>query len=124
LYNYHQIAKPADDIIVVEGFASVWWLHQWGYRQVVSLMGSDCSDEQAKLIANATAPNCRVWIFTDADRAGDLCAASVLTKVAPYRWTRWVKLAAGQPTDCTPGDLEQLLPDPQTAKVSDVNKLI
>ena len=56
------------------------------------------------------APEGRVWVLPDADPAGEACAASVLTRVAPDRWTRWVKLDQGQPTDLTVDDLANLLP--------------
>ena len=115
LYNQHRIKRPLSDLIVVESFTSVWWLTQWGYQSVVALIGSDCSTEQAKLIAQTTAPSGRVWIFTDTDDAGEHAALAVLSKVSPYRWTRWVKARQPQPTDCTPGDLERLLPGLCTA---------
>ena len=110
LYNQHRIQQPVNDLLVVEGFTSVWWLTQWGYTAVVSLFGSDCSDEQTRLLVQATTPNGRIWVFPDTDTSGEKGAVSVLSKVSPYRWVRWVKPQGKQPTDCTPGDLEKILP--------------
>jgi DNA primase len=110
LYNLHRIKRRVNDLIVVEGFSSVWWLHQWGYSSVVALIGSDCSANQARLIVDSTIADGRVWIFTDADDAGEKCAVAVLSQVSPYRCVRWIRPKQGQPTDCTPGDLESLLP--------------
>jgi DNA primase len=100
---------PVEDLIIVEGFPSVWWLWQWKYPAVAAVMGSTCSPEQARLIVDAVVPDGSVWVFTDGDEAGQDCAASILTQVSPHRFCRWVKLEKGQPTDCTPGDLAKLL---------------
>ena len=109
LYNHHRLKPPVNDLIVVEGFTSVWWLTQWGYSSVVALFGSDCSEAQARLIVQATAPDGRVWIFPDTDAAGEKGAMVMLSRISPYRWTRWIQTRQEQPTDCTPADLEKLL---------------
>jgi DNA primase len=63
-------------------------------------MGADCSDEQAALISKLVKPGGRVWMIFDGDPAGARFALSVLTKVSPHRFIRWVKCNAGkQPTD-------------------------
>jgi DNA primase len=108
LYNGWHIQRPVDELIVVEGFPACWWLWQWGYPNTVALMGSDCSDEQAKLIAALVSPAGRAWLFPDSGPGGEHCASSALARVAPHRFVRWVK-CAGQPTDRTPGDLSSLL---------------
>lgn len=110
LYNAHRVERPVGDLIVVEGFASVWWLWQWGYPAAVAVMGSSCSDEQAKTIVSLVRPTGRVWVMTDGNTAGEECAASILVRVAPYRLVRSVKLLPDdQPTDLTPGDLAKVL---------------
>lgn len=122
LYNAHAIEGRADDLIVVEGFASVWWLWQNGYRNVVALMGSACSPEQAALIVGLVAKLGHVWVFPDGDDAGTRCVASVFHDVAEYRLFRWVKLEhSRQPTDCDPAELASLLwPVPNEAAYPDV----
>src|SRR5262249_10369 len=108
-YNGYQV-WPADEVIIVEGYPSVWWLWQNGLQKVVGLMGADCSDEQARIISECIGPNGRVWIMTDGDDAGERCATSVLAKIAAQRFTRWVKLDSGkQPTDYTREQLQTLL---------------
>jgi DNA primase len=100
LYNGFRLKEPLDDLIVVESFTSIWWLHQNGITNAVGTMGSDCSDSQAELIVSLVKPNGRVWILGEGDNAGELHARSVLTKVSPHRFVRWVKLGEGrQPTD-------------------------
>jgi DNA primase len=107
LYNGFRIKAPVDDLIVVEGFTSVWWLHQNEFPLVVAVMGADCSEKQGELIAALTKPNGRVWLMPDGNQAGQRCAQSLLTQVSPYRFTRWVKLEGDtQPTDLSANELK------------------
>lgn len=100
LYNGFRFQAPVDDLIVVEGFVSVWWLTLNSHPNTVALMGSDCSDEQAELIVRAVKPNGRIWMMPDGDEAGKRAFESVALKVAPHRFVRWVRLPAErQPTD-------------------------
>lgn len=55
------------EVIVVEGFKSVWRLHQWGIRNVVAVMGNSMSDEQRKLLLKL---GCRIVVCGDRDEAG------------------------------------------------------
>jgi len=110
LYNGHRIAKPADDLIVVEGFASVWWLTQSGWPAAVATMGASCSEKQARLVVSLTTVSGRVWIVTDGDEAGERHAHDVLDLVARERFCRWVKLPTGeQPTGMNQEDLAKIL---------------
>lgn len=100
LYNGFRINAPVDDLIVVEWFTSVWWLHQNGLPHVVATMGADCSERQAELIISLLKTSGRVWIIPDGDAAGERHAQALLTLVSPHRFVRWVKLDQGkQPTD-------------------------
>jgi DNA primase len=100
LYNGLRILSPVDDLIVVEGFTSVWWLHQNGLPNVVATMGADCSERQAELIVALVKANGRVWIAPDGDKAGERHAQTLLALIAPHRLVRWVKMATDkQPTD-------------------------
>jgi DNA primase len=65
LYNAHRIDKPVDHLFVVEGFPSTWWLWQHEYGNVVALMGADCSEAQANLIADLVKRDGRVWLMPD-----------------------------------------------------------
>jgi DNA primase len=100
LYNGFRIKVPVDQLVVVEGFTSVWWLTQHGLPHVVATMGADCSERQAELIVSLVKPEGRVWIAPDADKAGERHAQSLLLQLSPHRSVRWLKLDAGkQPTD-------------------------
>jgi DNA primase len=107
LYNGFRLKAPVDDLIVIEGFTSVWWLHQNGLPDVVATMGADCSEKQAELIVSLVKPAGRVWIAPDGDAAGLRHAQTLLTLISPHRFMRWVKMADGkQPTDLTPEQLK------------------
>jgi DNA primase len=110
LYNGFRIKTSVEDLIVVEGFTSVWWLCQNGLPQVVATMGADCSDRQAELIATLVKPDGRVWLLPDGDEAGSRCAESLLLRISPQRFVRWVKLENGkQPTDYDGDKLKALV---------------
>ena len=100
LYNGYRLKGPLDDLIVVEGFTGVWWLHQNGVSNVVATMGADCSERQVELIVSLVKPSGRVWIVPDRDAAGERFAETLLRQVSPHRFVRWVKLGEKQqPTD-------------------------
>jgi DNA primase len=100
LYNFHRVSTPVKDLIVVEGFFSVWWLYQHGYPETVALMGSSSSDAQRQLIIDLLEDDGRLWIMTDGDDAGDALAGELLQHLSKDRWCRRVCLDPRlQPTD-------------------------
>lgn len=110
LFNGHRVQAPATDLIVVEGFFSVFHLHQCGWTNAVALMGSSCSPEQAELIVKLTKPDGRVWVMPDGDDAGFKCAGSVLAQVAPHRLIGWFTLEPGKdPCDYSRDELARKL---------------
>jgi len=109
LYNGNRIAVPCDDLIVTEGFESVWWLKQNGLSRSVAVMGSDCSARQAELIVSALPPTGRAWALSDEGEYGRRFAMSMLVQVSPHRFVRWAKLAAGvKPSRLTGEELKAL----------------
>jgi DNA primase len=107
LYNGFRIKAPVDDLIVVEGFTSVWWLHQNGLLSVVATMGADCSQMQAELILPLVKPNGRVWIAPDGNKAGERHAQTLLSLISPHRFVRWLKMGdEKQPTDLSAEQLK------------------
>jgi DNA primase len=110
VYHLFQIPAKVSELTIVEGFSSVWHLHQNGYINTVALMGSDCSDAQAKLILQKVELDGQIALMPDGDDAGRRCANILLEKLSPYRYVRWLKLDQGkQPTDCTPEQLQAML---------------
>lgn len=100
LYNAHRVMPPIALLFIVEGFASVWWLHQRGYPNPVALMGSSASEEQVRLCLSYLHEEGRVWIIADGDEAGRQCADTLAPHLARQRFTRIVQMPEGkQPTD-------------------------
>ena len=113
LYNGFRIKAPVDDLIVVEGFTSVWWLVQNDLPNVVGAMGADCSERQAELIVSLVKPDGRVWLVPDGNQtgnrneAGKRCAHALVMQISPHRFVRWVKLEENiQPTDLSAEQLK------------------
>lgn len=90
LYNGFRIKSPVDDLIVVNDFASVWWLNQNGFPQAVGVMSQECSSEQIELITSTTHPLGRVWVVTSQDE--ERLAHSMLSGVSSQRFVRWIRL--------------------------------
>lgn len=110
VYNLHRLPKPVEELVIVEGFRSVWWLTACGHPNVVAVMGSSCSPEQAELIENVLDNDARVVFLTDGDDAGAACAVSLFREFGHRRFCRWVKLDNGlQPTDLSELQLSLLL---------------
>jgi DNA primase len=99
LYNAHRV-EESETLIVVEGFASVWWLDQHGFRDVVALMGCSCSERQADLICERLTHEGTLIVLTDGDDAGRECAGDIFRIVGDRRRCRYASLDDGeQPTD-------------------------
>ena len=113
LYNHHRIRSRGLDLIVVEGFASTWWMHQCGFTNVAALMGSSCSEEQADLIAAIAA---KVWIMSDGDPAGELYQ-NLWEQLGTRVHCRRIKLDDGkQPTNLPKAELNGLFNARQLAQ--------
>lgn len=110
LYNGDHLKPTSHDLVVVEGFPSVWWLTQNGFGRVVGTMGAECSEEQARLILSLVTPDGRVVAMPDGDKAGEKFAQSLLPMIAPHRFVRWARLDDGrQPTDLSVPELKVCL---------------
>jgi len=107
LYNGFRFKAPVDDMIVVEGFPSVWWLTQCALPNVVATMGADCSERQLEILLELVKPAGRVWFASDGDKAGERFAETLLPKISLHRFVRWVRTKEGnQPTDLSPEQLK------------------
>ena len=108
VYNLQRIPAGTKQVILVEGFFSVFALHQLGYKNVVSTMGSSISDEQLQLLCERVQG---VQVFFDGDAAGETGALEVGAKLyASAIWCRMVKCPEGkQPDQLSAEELKQLL---------------
>ena len=52
-FNFHRALpyiQSQNEVIVVEGAKTVMYLHQWGFKNTISIEGDSLSDEQVKLL--------------------------------------------------------------------------
>jgi len=100
LYNAHRIEAPVDSLVIVEGFASVWWLWQHGISNAVALLGSSVSEWQIAAVCKLVTERARLFVLPDGDAAGVQLAHTLIPRLAARRWCTWVNLLADeQPTD-------------------------
>ena len=108
LYNGHAISSPAEDLVIVEGFAATWWLCQNGFPRTVALMSANASTEQIALIVGMVPRRGRIWILTDANQSGRFGAESLLKQLSPYRFVRWAVLLK-RPVECDRDEIKALI---------------
>ena len=99
--------ERVEEVIVVEGYFSVFALHQRGFPNVVSLMGSSLSAEQTKLLTERFD---RVRVFFDGDDAGRKAAEIAVLELSRRIHVRLVECPTGrQPDELTSEELSALL---------------
>lgn len=104
LYNLNRVValkpKPAArlpvPLIVVEGYWSVFRLHQLGHPNVVALMGRDLSAAQESLIAEHAE---RVIVLLDGDEPGREAAAEIVGRLARRVYIQVLALSEGSEPD-------------------------
>jgi DNA primase len=99
LFNLHRLVPVTRSVFLVEGYWSVFVLHQLGFRQVVALMGSSLSDAQRALLCTRFQ---QVQVFLDGDAAGQAASARVLQALAPHVWVKMVPCPPGAQPDMLP----------------------
>jgi DNA primase len=114
LYNAHRLNHSVTNLIIVEGFASVWWLTQNGFPNCVALMGSSLSVEQVGQIGSFVGQAGHVTAFTDADVPGMRCCDEIRAKLGEGITIVRPNMPVGsQPTDFTKAQLEALIAVPE-----------
>jgi len=114
LFNIHRVELARKDIILVEGFFSVFKLWQHGMTNVVALMGSSLSDHQRDLLAFRLGSEGKAFLLFDDDEAGDACKRQCLEELADYLFVKSLRLPAGvsQPDELTAEQTYQLFNPP------------
>lgn len=71
IYNLHNAKNHLENkpLIVVEGFKSVWKLHEMGIYNVAAVMGAHITDGQKKLLFSYSSKN-GIVVFFDGDTPG------------------------------------------------------
>lgn len=107
VFNLHRVPPDAKRVIIVEGFWSVFWLHQNGYPNAISVMGSMMTSRQVELLAERFKG---MQVFFDGDAAGREGSRRVALELAPRSWVRIVDCADGLQPDRLPAhELKRLL---------------
>jgi len=98
-YGEHLVDTSLDRIIVVEGMPDVWRPYQFGYRNVIALLGSRLTFGQERKLLNWGLP---VYWFLDGNEAGrkgtSQCVGLMRGKIKQY--------VLKCPEDNDPGSLE------------------
>jgi DNA primase len=125
LYNANRIEQVQETIIVVEGFASVWWLHEHGMSNVVALMGSTMSDEQEEILRSRLLPTGFIYFLFDGDDAGERARESIPARFKKHCGVAAPVLPAGkQPTDLDFEELENMFQVGDREAASDTVEMI
>lgn len=106
LYNIsraYKVAKEKGFIIVVEGFKSVWRLHQWKFDNAVATMGASLTDEQKTLLLKT---GCKIYVCGDNDEAGKRFNQQVYNKCSQFVDVK--KLDISKITDKEKGSVDEV----------------
>jgi len=120
LYNLGRAKEFQDKqgLMLVEGFFSVFKLHEAGFPNVVAAMGSDLSEHQAKLLADSK----EVIILFDGNEAGYRGAEAARERLMGKTKVRLVRLPDGyEPEDLSPKALRWLVQGMQILGFAEVS---
>ena len=110
LFNLHRVSTEAKRVVLVEGYWSVFHLHQAGFSEVVALMGSTLSEIQCCQLGDRFD---RVQVFMDGDRAGRAASETIVAQLAPHVWVKVAVCPEGcQPDHLAVDQLRGLLREP------------
>ncbi len=100
LYNLTRV-KRTDTLVVVEGFFDVLALYQSHVENVVALMGSTLSEQQAELLVNYAN---NLLLMFDGDDAGRECERECYRKLRTRLYLKSVHLNDGEQPDALSAD--------------------
>jgi DNA primase len=99
VYNLHRVPEGTKEVVLVEGFFSVHWLHQNGWPNTVSVMGSSLSAEQLELLTTRFKG---VRLLLDGDNAGVEASKAIALQLASRVWVRICSCPEGLQPDRLP----------------------
>ena len=108
LFNLNRARRAEQNaVVVVEGFFDTMKIHQAGHRNVVALMGSTMSDQQAALLATHFS---RVVLMLDGDAAGRHGAGAIAGRLRDRMDVVVINLGEGmQPDQLASREITQLV---------------
>ena len=114
VYNLNRVgelAREKGELIIAEGFFTVFKLFQLGIENVVALMGSFLSEQQKNLLVETLGAAGKVILLFDNDVAGQGGAAQCAGELMDHLFVKQARLPEGilQPDELSDQDLRQLL---------------
>lgn len=94
LYNFHRTREFAQEqgLMLVEGFFDVFKLWQAGFKNVVALMGTVLSDEQAELLMEALASDGKLTLMLDPDAPGQKATREIAERLITKLYIKVIDL--------------------------------
>lgn len=112
VFNLHRAVESTRerDLILVEGFFGVFWLHQCGFPNVVALMGSSLSRTQKRLLTTVLGPNGKLTLLLDGDESGKACQSTCLQELSRDLFVKVARLPedVSQPDELSKNKIYQL----------------
>jgi len=93
LYHGHAVKAPVNRLLVVPDMEAVWWLWQHGYGNVVSTMGENCEDAQAKRACSFLKPSGILAVLAREDERGSRFAHEIMGMCGTSCAVRWYATA-------------------------------
>ena len=114
LLNLNRAKEPArgkGELIVTEGYFTVFKLFQYGVENAVALMGSHLSEQQKELLVETLGPQGRVVLLFDNDDAGQAGSAKAAEELINQLFVKVVKLPerVAQPDELTDEELQRIV---------------
>ncbi|MBC8459221.1 MAG: toprim domain-containing protein [Deltaproteobacteria bacterium] len=113
LYNFHQAKDLAKEqsLILVEGFFDLFNIWQAGLKNVVALMGTSMSDEQARLIVEELGPDGKLALMLDPDEVGLKATQEIIDKLIEKLYIKVINLKKEglQPDSLSKENIQELL---------------
>ena len=113
LYNFHRAKEFAESqgLILVEGFFDVMKVWQAGFKNVMALMGTVLSDEQAEFLIEALAPDGKLTLMLDPDEPGIKAAREIAERLINRLYIRVIDLTEDglEPDELSAEKIRQVL---------------
>ncbi len=114
LFNLNRAKEPTrgkGELIVTEGYFTVFKLFQYGVENAVALMGAHLSEQQKELLVETLGPQGRVVLLFDNDEAGQAGSAKAAEELINQLFVKVVKLPerVAQPDELTDEELQRIV---------------
>jgi len=114
VFNLHRAKKMArekGELVVTEGYFTVFRLFQCGIENAVALMGAHLAERQMELLVETLGPQGRVVLLFDDDKAGQTASVQAAGELVDKLFVKVAKLPDGaiQPDELSDEDLQRIV---------------